>query len=206
MIHPYFSKKQLFFIKESSMKRSKSLSLLLMGSLAIGTTGCGRDKNEESLHAFASVKECMASELFTRSECLDMERSAREESPKFSSLEECEAEYGTGACSSPTSNQSYVHGGGIWMPMMMGFMAGRMMGNTGMMRGSQGLYKDTAAAAGTNSFRTAAGDPVKADSKGRVTNSSPRLKQGLGHNAKPAAVRSGTGSKGGFSKKSGASS
>lgn len=184
------------------MKRSKSLSLLLMGTLAAGTSGCSRAQDEESLHAFGSVSECTSSGLFTESECMDMERSALEESPKFTSLEQCEAEYGAGACS---SQQSYVHGGGVWMPMMMGFMAGRMMGNAGMMRGSQGLYKDTAAS-GTNSFRTAGGDSVRADAKGRVTNPSPSLKQSVSHNAKPAAVRSGSGSKGGFSSKSGASS
>lgn len=184
------------------MKRSKSLSLLLMGSLALGTSGCSKAQDEESLHAFTSVGECVSSGLFTESECLDMERSAQEEAPKFSSIEECEAEYGEGACS---SSQSYVHGGGVWMPMLMGFMAGRMMGNAGMMRGSQGLYKDTAAA-GANSYRTAGGDSVRADGKGRVTNPSPKLQQSMAHNTKPAAVRSGTGSKGGFSSKSGAAS
>lgn len=192
----------LFSTRSFSMKRSKSLSLFLMGSLAVGASGCSKAQDEESIHAFTSVQECATSGLFTEAECIDMERAAREESPTFANLEECEAQYGAGSCSSSASS---VHGGGIWMPMMMGFMAGRMMGNVGMMRGSQGLYRDTAAA-GSNAYRTAGGDSVRPDAKGRVTNPSPRLKQSLGHNAKPAAVRSGSGSKGGFFNRSGASS
>ncbi len=193
------------------MKRSRSLSLLLMGSLAFGAAGCGSDepKVEESLSTFTSLAECVDSNIFTQAECVDLARSAVQASPRFSSKEECEATFGVGECQQPTavasagtSNSTEVapRTTSSWMPLMMGFMAGRMLSGGGMMQGSQPLYKDPAAKAGdTRSFRTSTGESVSADNKGRVTKAPANIKQSLGHNAKPVMSRGGKASSGGFS-------
>ena len=196
---------------KSTTKRSKSISLLLMGTLALGPTACGSDRAEidENFTTFTSLEQCNTSGLFTEAECRDFARTALAETPRFSSLEECESVFGSGSCQSPDAVQTTEadgtvrqHSGSMWMPMMMGFMAGRFMGANGPMQGSQGLYRDSAAkpgAAGTQNFRTAGGVPVSSDAAGRVSNPSPALKQSVGHNAKPMATRGSGGSKGGFS-------
>ena len=206
----------------SGAKRSKSISLLLMGALALGPAGCGSDRAEidESFTTFTSLEQCVTSGLFTDAECRDFARSALLETPSFASQAECEARFGAGNCQAPdgdtlasaeapadaaqqaANGTVQRHSGSMWMPMMMGFMAGRFMGAGGPMQGSQGLYRDSAAqpgSGGTQSFRTATGDTVTSDAKGRVTTPSPALKQSLSHNAKPVMTRGGSASKGGFS-------
>lgn len=178
-----------------------------MGTMALGGTGCSSENAEEGMYTFTSLEECNTSGIFDEAECKDLARQALAQSPRFSSQEECEAQFGAGACQGMGGQQSpgsevRPQTGSYWMPMMMGFMAGRFLGGGGgMMRGSQGLYRDPAATPqqGGRNFRTATGDSVKADGKGRVTNPSPRLTQSMQHNAKPAMGRAGSGARGGFS-------
>lgn len=187
------------------MKRSKTLSLILMGSLTLGTAGCGTERAEEGTYTFTSMDECVTSAIFSEAECRELAANALAQTPRFNSLAECEAQFGEGACNNPqaASGQEGTvvqqHSGGMWMPMMMGFMAGRFMGGGGMMRGSQGLYRDPGANPQQGrSFRTATGDTVKPGPGGRVANPTPRMTQSMSHNAKPAMSRSGTGARGGF--------
>lgn len=187
------------------MKRSKAISLLLMGSLSLGTTGCGSERAEEGTYTFTSMDECVTSAIFDEAECRELAANALAQTPKFTSLEECEAQFGVGACANPQSQTgqdgtALQHGsGGMWMPMMMGFMAGRFLGGGGMMRGSQGLYRDPAANPGQGaSYRTSGGETVKPGPGGKVANPSPRMTQSMSHNAKPVMGRSGTSSRGGF--------
>lgn len=199
------------------MKRSQSISLVLMGALALGPAGCGSEKFDESYTTFTSVDECVTSGLFTEAECKDFLRSAVAETPRFSSKEECEAKFGEGVCETPAPVQEQAaqsgegtaavapHTGSMWMPMMMGFMAGRFMGAGGPMQGGQGLYGRPGAQpgaggpSGARTFRTATGATVSSDARGRVANPSPALKQSLSHNAKPAMARGMGGARGGFS-------
>lgn len=186
------------------MKRSKTVSLILMGSIALSGTSCGGDKADQDMYTFTSINECVTSGIFSETECRDMARDALVASPRFANKEECEAQFGVGACEGGVGQGTQIQqgSGGMWMPMMMGFMAGRFLGGSGgMMRGSQGLYRDPAGPQGGDgrAFRTAGGEQVRTDNKGRVNNPSQRLSQSVKHNAKPTASRSGFGSKGGFS-------
>ena len=120
------------------MKRSRAISLLLMGSLAAGSAGCSSEKIEEGTYTFTSLNECVASAMFSESECRELAARALAETPRFSSQEECEAKFGAGACTRPDAQPGQEgtavqqHSGGMWMPMMMGFMAGRFLGGGGM--------------------------------------------------------------------------
>ena len=191
------------------MKRSRSLSLVLMGSLVLG--GCGSDKTEEGLYTFTTINECVTSGLFSEDECGEFAKNALAQTPRFSSIDECESRFGKDACiDAATMNAETVadssgakvqpHSGSSWMPMMMGFMAGRFMSGNAMMQSSQGLYRDPAQMrqSGTRIFRTAGGETVSPDAKGRVTAPSPRITQEMAHNAKPLMNRSGSGARGGF--------
>ena len=192
------------------MKRSHSLSLIIMGSLLLPACGQEPQSAQEELFAtFTSVQECDASGLFSEKECRDLAIAAVAQSPRFASQAECEEAYGPEQCNyvkdvnpdtPPTSEQVVERtSGSMWMPMMMGYMAGRMLGGGGYMQGSQPLYKDPAAAKGSTSYRTAGGDVVRPDAKGRVTNPPAKIKQSLSHNAKPVMSRGGASrGKGGF--------
>jgi len=190
------------------MKRSRSLSLLLMGSVLM--VGCSEQQTpeQEVFSTFTTVQECVTSGLFEENECREMALSAIAQNPKFNSLAECEQQFGQGQCQQPEQNAQVAkgetvvqpHSGGMWMPMMMGFMAGRMMGGGGFMQGAQPLFRDPGAttAAGERNFRTAGGERVRADASGRVSSPTPTMRQNLGHVAKPAAPRASKASSGGF--------
>ncbi|MDR2488127.1 MAG: DUF1190 domain-containing protein [Desulfovibrio sp.] len=202
------------------MKRSRSLSLLLMGSLALGPAGCGGDKVEEGMHAFATVDECIVSGLFSEEECAEYYTKALAQTPRFSAREECERAFGESCSEESSQNVVAVSGGNgtvvrqgsgaSWMPMMTGFMLGRFMGGGGMMQNSQGLYRSPEERkqpqGGARVFRTRSGDLVRADSGGRVANPSPGIVQSMRHDAKPVMGRSGIGARGGFFGGSGSAS
>lgn len=180
-----------------------------MGSLVLGSSGCGSDNADEAMYTFTNINECVTSGLFSEAECAEFAKSALAQSPRFSSKEECERTFGADACVdapgqsavAASSNGTTVgpHSGSSWMPMMMGFMAGRFMSGGAMMQGSQGLYRDSAQTQpGARTFRTAGGETIRPDAAGRVANPSPKITQSMSHNAKPAMSRSGGGSRGGF--------
>ena len=186
------------------MKRSKGISLILMGSLSLAGAGCGSEKTEqEGMYTFSSLNECVSSGIFDEAQCKQMAADAAAQVPRFSSREECEAQFGVESCvHADQQNGTTVrhNSGSMWMPMLAGFMAGRFMGSSGMMQGAQGLYRDPAAnPAQGPSYRTAAGDTIKPGPGGKVANPSPRIVQSMQHNAKPVVSRSGSGSRGGFS-------
>lgn len=187
------------------MKRSRSLSLVLMGSLMFGMQGCSENKQEESFSVFTSMSECVNSGIFSEEECRSFAVDAVKQSPRFATQQECEQQFGEGQCAAPQvasgEGQSSIqpHSGSMWMPMLMGFMAGRMLSGGNYYQSSQPLYRDTKAPAGEKSFRTAGGETVKPNAAGKVTNPSAKIRQSLSHNAKPATARTGVKSSGGFS-------
>ena len=202
------------------MKRSKSLSLLLMGSMLATAQGCSSESarvEEEVFTAFSSLGECANSGLFTDAECKELAAMALAQTPRFASQQECEAAFGPEMCRNTGQTPPAVsatdpsvgavatgtevqqqQGHSSWMPMMMGFMAGRMLGGGAFMHGGQPLYRDPAATQGTRSYRTAGGESIRPDTQGRIANPSPAMKQSLGHIAKPAQGRVAPGAKGGF--------
>lgn len=67
--------------------------------------------------------------------------------PRYSSLAQCEAEFGDGNCGAPGQSGGTVASsggsdGGIFMPMMMGYMLGNMMSNNGGGYRSGPVYSD----------------------------------------------------------------
>lgn len=186
------------------MKRSRSLTLLLMGSLSLGVAGCSSESAEEGMYTFSSVQECASSGLFDEAQCKEMAAQAVAQNPHFSSREECEARFGADACvdAGPRPGTQVQEGSGsFWMPMLAGFMAGRFLGGGGLMQGVQPLYRNPAATPQQGpSYRTAGGEVIRPGAGGKVANPSPKLTQSMQHTAKPAVRRSGTAvSRGGFS-------
>ena len=107
------------------MKRSKKVALVLMVPAAtLLMTSCGEER-EQAL-VFNTLEECIQSGLSTDTECKTNFETAKtlhpDVAPKYKDKEQCEAEYGVGHCETATGSGS----SGMFMPMMMGFMAGQM--------------------------------------------------------------------------------
>ena len=106
------------------MKRSMTVSLVLLGSAAMGLSGC-----KPKAESYQSVEACEAAGGHTDQECRDGFAEAQREheanARHFQSRDECIAAYGPSGC-----EERHAEGGGsFFMPMMLGYMLGRGMGD-----------------------------------------------------------------------------
>lgn len=194
-------------------KSSKSLSLVLMGTLSVGLAGCGSDdKITEEFKAYSSIDECVKEQIFTPQECREGAVDAVRQNPQFADKTECEQKFGEGNCKEreavADAGETRTERRSSWMPLLAGYMMGRYMGGSGPMQGAQPLYQQqqppsstTRATGGfARSFRTLGGESVQTDAKGKVTNTTQNMRQGFSKSAKPYVSRAAGGSKsrGGF--------
>lgn len=153
------------------MKRSKKAALVLMVPAAtLLLAGCGEEP--EQAMVFTDPSECSAAALNSAEQC-EADYAAAQKlhpqvAPKYLNKEECEADFGVGKCEAAPQQTST--GGSVFMPMMMGFLAGQMFNRGGM----GGNFQQPGAAAGSrvpsqplyksrddrNTFRTATNTPV----------------------------------------------
>lgn len=129
----------------SVRKRSQRVALVLMAPvvfpmLAVTLTGCGGERLADAV-TFEDINECSRNG-FSVEQCVGVWEEARvqhrESAPRYINQAECEADFGAAACEpAPERHQA----GSFFVPMMAGFLAGRMM--------NQGLASGAAAAAGT---------------------------------------------------------
>lgn len=156
--------------KRAVMKRSKKAALVLMVPVAtLLLAGCGEES--EQAMVFSDPSECSAVGLNDTTQCNADYAAAQalhpQVAPKYLNKEECETDFGAGQCE--TAPQQTAQGGSVFMPMMMGFLAGQMMN-----RGGSNLQQPAAAGAGSKvptqplyksrddrgTFRTATNTPV----------------------------------------------
>lgn len=131
------------------MKRSRRIRLALLGTAGLAAlTACEQAEDPvASGQLFTDAQACEAA--YDPKECREAYARAQDEhaktAPKFASREACEAEFGAANCvaappdaSAPAAQQQ---AGGSWfMPMMMGYMMGRMAGGGYAVTP---LYRDT---------------------------------------------------------------
>jgi uncharacterized protein YgiB involved in biofilm formation len=121
------------------MKKSLSIKLALLGGASMALVACGDDDGSPPKDArfFSDATEC--SQVYGDAPCKDAAADAEQanvaDAPKFTRQEQCEAEFGAGNCE---SRQSASGGGSFFMPMLMGYMMGNMMGGN---RFSQPVYR-----------------------------------------------------------------
>ena len=120
------------------MKRSKQIHIdfmrkvsgrtfvlrpLVTAIAAVTLSACG---SQEEVTVVASVEECSANTKLSRAECesayIKAQTEAARTGPKYSSSRTCEAEFGAGQCQPQR--------GGIFMPLMTGFMVGQLLSNS----------------------------------------------------------------------------
>ena len=125
---------------------SRSASLMMSVSL-IALTACEEPKVDASI--YESIGQCKSDPHNTADQCEGSFKEASSQhaavAPKYSSAEDCQADFGQGKCEEAPYKTS--SGGSVFMPLMMGYMMGR---RNSMM--SQPLYRS---AKSPNSFRTA---------------------------------------------------
>ncbi len=105
------------------MKRSMTVSLVLLGSAALSLSAC-----KPKAESYASAEACEAAGDHTDQECREAFAAARAEheasAPHYQTRDECLAAYGPSGC-----EERHAEGGGsFFMPMMMGYMLGRGFG------------------------------------------------------------------------------
>ena len=139
------------------MRRSRRIRLALLGTAGLAAlTAC--DQAEDPLASGQFFTDAQACEsAYDPAECRAAFARAQEEhvrtAPKFASREACEAEFGAANCtpapaaeSAPAAAQpegqlQTQQAGGSWfMPVMMGYMMGRMAGGG---FAASPLYRDT---------------------------------------------------------------
>lgn len=118
------------------MKKSRSIRLVLLGSAGIALAACGDDSLPVDSKFFTDAKECSA--VYSSDSCSAAEAEAKKafltEAPRFNRKEECEAEFGPGNC----ETRQEAGGSSIFMPLMMGYMLGNMLGGN---RFNQPVYR-----------------------------------------------------------------
>jgi uncharacterized protein YgiB involved in biofilm formation len=127
-----------------TMRRSKYVTILLAGAAATALAGCDQPPPTQDMTLYGDIAACEREN--TPDECAAAFATAKAEhikqAPKFGSKQECEAagftqceEAATGEGQAAPGQTAQGGGSGIFMPMMMGYMMGRMLGGGGMMGG-----------------------------------------------------------------------
>ncbi len=146
------------------MKRSRSVALVMMGSGALVLSACEEPRVDATI--FESIEQCVDAPGASRAECEAQYNIAAEQhaavAPKYTDQAACEADFGTENCE--VAPYRAEGGGSIFMPLMMGYMMGSMLGGRGGAF-TQPLYRT---ADDSKNFRTADNRNVGA-STGKTT-------------------------------------
>lgn len=111
-------------------RRRRSVAIgLSLAAASFTVAGCERQPQPQSMRVYASVEQCRVEH--TQAECdAAMKQAASEHdktAPKFNDRAACEAQYGPGRCQDETVARADGGMGHVFLPMMAGFMLGRMM-------------------------------------------------------------------------------
>lgn len=111
------------------MKKSKSIRLVLLGTTSLALAACDEVPPNDAKF-FSSIRECTAvhSEATCKEQFKKSEEAYLAEAPRYNRKEECEAQFGPGNCETRQTSQAGGGMGSFFMPMMMGYMLGNMMG------------------------------------------------------------------------------
>ncbi|XBS69295.1 DUF1190 family protein [Acerihabitans sp. KWT182] len=107
-------------------------------AMAVGAvfvlTGC--EKSDENVTLYQNSDDCSRANPSMSQQCADAYnnalREAKRTAPKYASRADCVAEFGENQCTQAPAQAGTgaepQQSGGFWMPLMAGYMMGRMMG------------------------------------------------------------------------------
>ncbi len=130
-------------IHHASFRKSWSARHLTPVALAVTAVfmlaGC--EKSDETVSLYQNADDCSAANPGKSAECTTAYNNALKEAertaPKYATREDCVAEFGEGQCQQAPAQagmapenqaQAQQSSGSFWMPLMAGYMMGRLMG------------------------------------------------------------------------------
>lgn len=128
-------------IHHASFRKSWSARHLTPVAFAVTAVfmlaGC--EKSDETVSLYQNADDCSAANPGKSAECTTAFNNALKEAertaPKYATREDCVAEFGEGQCQQAPAQagmapeaQAQQSSGSFWMPLMAGYMMGRMMG------------------------------------------------------------------------------
>ena len=187
-------------------KRSNRVALAVVGAAAFALAACGEEQVDAQ--AFPDLAACKAAAtsggMFSTQACDEAFGEAQalhaEAAPRYDSQATCEAEHGAGNC--VTEQQaSGGSSGSIFMPMMMGYLIGSMLGGNSGKAAAQPLYKTS-----NGRFATPAGGTSFSSNSGAAKVSGSQFNRPASTVGKPPMTRATAASRGGFGSSSSSSS
>ena len=141
----------------SVSKRSRKAALVMMvPATGFFLASCSNAEDPVEAAVFETAEQCAA--FYDKTACeAELAKASelhQQMAPKYSSAEQCETDFGTGNCQQAQSSSSF------FMPMMMGFLAGQLMGKSTSAKKyvpTQPLYRSKD---DFSTFRTGANQPV----------------------------------------------
>lgn len=176
------------------MKRTKSINqeifrkswrsypvapLALAISAVFMLSGC--EKSDETVAMYQNADDCSRSTPSMREQCTTTYHKALKEAektaPKYATREDCVAEFGDAQCTQAPAQAGMVAGsqssGSVWMPLMAGYMVGRMIGGAGFAQQPL-LTSQNAASLANGKFVDATGKSYGAVTAGGRTTTVPK--------------------------------
>lgn len=145
-------------------------------ALAVGAVfvlaGC--EKNDENVSLYMNSDDCTRANPSLGEQCTiaynTAQQAAVKTAPKYASRADCVAEFGEDQCTQVPAQAGMAaesqHSGSMWMPLMAGYMMGRMMGGGGYAQ--QPLFSSRAAnSSARDQFVDASGRNYGAATSGR---------------------------------------
>jgi uncharacterized protein YgiB involved in biofilm formation len=142
----------------------------------------GCEQSDESVSLYQNADDCSSANPGKSEQCTTAFNNAKKEAektaPKYATREDCVAEFGEGQCQQTpaqagvgtTNNAESQQSGSFWMPLMAGYMMGRMMGG-GFGGQQQPLFTSRAPNSPANGkFVDASGKSFGAATPGRTMN------------------------------------
>lgn len=143
----------------------------------------GCEQSDETVSLYQNADDCAKANPDQSGQCKAAYNNALKEAertaPKYASREDCVAEFGENQCQQApaqagagitANNAEAQHSGGFWMPLMAGYMMGRMMGG-GAGFAQQPLFSPkTPASPANGQFVDAAGKNYGSATSGRTMN------------------------------------
>lgn len=113
------------------MKRSMKFRPVTIGLIGLGAFALSACREERvDVSVVRDEGSCLAIPGATMASCAASREAAEKEhlasAPRYDALKVCEEQHGEGQCVSETGSG----GGSIFMPLMMGYLAGKMLGGT----------------------------------------------------------------------------
>ncbi|AUH35315.1 DUF1190 domain-containing protein [Paracoccus tegillarcae] len=181
-------------------KRSRNVSLAILGAAAFGLAGCKSEETDAS--AFPDEASCVAaadqgSLFFTAEDCQTAFAQAQQDhletAPRYESLEVCEAEHGAGNCGGDPAAQESGGGGSIFMPLMMGYLLGSALSGS-----NRGVMSQPLSRTANGGFATPSGDTRLATNSGTGKVQPAAFNKGPTTMGQPPMTRAQVAQRGGF--------